>query len=313
MRLKVAVDEYIKQRRANGSPFVSSAATLNAFCTFCGDIDLDEVSDRISLFMKRPGRAPITKVSVFSGIRCFVRHYVDLGRMAPCMLTAPAHPAERRVPRIYTPAQVSQLLLGARACRSRAVELDAGTFRLALLLLYATGATVSEILGLRRSDVHLRDKKMRLCAGHSERWIPFGAALDEQLALALRALGSNDLVCGNRAGMPLSRKYLCSRFRKLTRLVGIEDDASGRAPRLQDMRYTFAVHRLENWIRQRKDLNTFIPALSTYMGYADLLKAEEFLAFAPERFRSDLDKLSPKKTPERWRDNAPLLAFLDGL
>ena len=71
-------------------------------------------------------------------------------------------------------------------------------------------------------------------------------------------------------------------------MSGLSAASSGRPPRLQDFRYTFAVHRLKTWIETGANLSEMLPALSTYMGYASLLKAEEFLAYAPQRFRDDL-------------------------
>jgi hypothetical protein len=67
---------------------------------------------------------------------------------------------------------------------------------------------------------------------------------------------------------------------------------------------------LNHWIKQRADLNELLPALSTYMGYASLTKAEQFLAYAPERFREDLRKLSPASGRRHRRDNPELLRSL---
>jgi hypothetical protein len=56
-----------------------------------------------------------------------------------------------------------------------------------------------------------------------------------------------------------------------------------------------------------------IAALSAYMGQHDLGAAERYLRLTPERFRAQLDKLSPKRSSKRWRDDAALMKFLDGL
>jgi hypothetical protein len=56
-----------------------------------------------------------------------------------------------------------------------------------------------------------------------------------------------------------------------------------------------------------------IPALSTYMGYASLMSAEQYLAYVPERFRGVLQKLSPARGRGHWRDNPELMRYLAGL
>jgi integrase/recombinase XerD len=45
-----------------------------------------------------------------------------------------------------------------------------------------------------------------------------------------------------------------------------------------------------------------LPALSAYIGQQELASTERYLSLAPERFRKELDKLSPtrgKKTVEK--------------
>jgi len=89
--------------------------------------------------------------------------------------------------------------------------------------------------------------------------------------------------------------------------------ASVYQPRMQDLRYTFAVHRLTAWFKHGADMGRMIPALSTYMGQHDLSASERYLRLTPERFRAQLNKLSPKRGKRRWRDDAELMKFLDNL
>ncbi len=91
------------------------------------------------------------------------------------------------------------------------------------------------------------------------------------------------------------------------------DDGARYQPRMQDLRYTFAVHRLTAWFKHGADMGRMIPALSTYMGQHNLVTAERYLRRTPERFRAQLNKLSPRKGKKRWRDDAALMKFLDGL
>jgi hypothetical protein len=70
-----------------------------------------------------------------------------------------------------------------------------------------------------------------------------------------------------------------------------------------------------SWTRVKHgaDLSRMIPALSAYMGQHDLGLAERYLRLTPERFRRQLDKLSPRRGKTRWRDNTALMEFLDSL
>jgi site-specific recombinase XerD len=184
-----------------------------------------------------------------------------------------------------------------------------------LLLLYATGMTVDEALAIRRCDVDLRRMQLRVGAVRSKpkRVLPIGKDLKRELArhfIESRPRAHDSLVVCSATGLPINRKNLCERFQRLQAMVGLKKNSDGGAPRLQDFRYTFAVHRLRSWLLAGTDLNEVMPSLSAYMGYASLTKSEEFLAYAPERFNDNLQKLSPQKAPYRWTEDPGLRTFL---
>lgn len=56
-----------------------------------------------------------------------------------------------------------------------------------------------------------------------------------------------------------------------------------------------------------------LPALSAYMGLAGLDSAERYLPLAPERFRKELDVLSPNKRRMPWKKAPDLMRFLTAL
>ena len=90
----------------------------------------------------------------------------------------------------------------------------------------------------------------------------------------------------------------------------MRSDDNSHEPRMQDLRPTFAVHRLTSWIKQGVDMNRMLPALSAYMGYSGLVAAEKFLALTPERFRRQLRILSPENGRKHWRNDCELMTFL---
>ncbi len=82
---------------------------------------------------------------------------------------------------------------------------------------------------------------------------------------------------------------------------------------MHDLRHTFAVHRITSWIKHGAELNRMLPALAVYMGQSGLGSTERYLSLTPERFRTQLMKLSPAKAQKRWRDDAALMKFLADL
>jgi integrase len=103
-------------------------------------------------------------------------------------------------------------------------------------------------------------------------------------------------------------------FQRVRKEAGIaRHDGARYQPRMHDLRHTFAVHRLTAWFKHGADMSRMIPALSAYMGQRDLGLAERYLRLTPERFRRQLDKLSPQRGKKRWRDDAALMRFVDSL
>jgi integrase/recombinase XerD len=317
MKLALAVDKYVSRRRSDGSPFVSSELNLKAFCRWCGDIELSSLAaERVTEFLNSSRCNSVTRVSKFSSIKCFVAYCALRGQMAALDLDKPPKPQSVPGPFIYTRGQVKALLHAVEKRLSRTtIKVDCRTLRMMMLTLYATGCRVDEVFKLKRSDVDFNNK--RICFKNNQaprgRCIPIGGEFRSALAeylLATKAKGRGELVFVAQDGETIKRGYFYEQFRSCNAIAGVSKRSDGRGARPQDLRFSFAVHRISQCIRRSEDLNRLLPALSTYMGYASLTKSEQFLAFAPDRFREDLRKLSPAKGSRHWRDDVSLMDVL---
>jgi len=317
MKLALAVEEYVSRRRSDGSPFVSSELNLKALWRWCGDIELSGLAaESVAEFLNSPRCNAVTRVSKFSSIKCFVDYWSLRGQMPALDLDKPPKPQSVPGPFIYTRGQVKALLHAAERSQSRGTRLDSRTLRMMLLTLYATACSVDEVFKLRRSDVDFKNK--RICFNNSQmpegRCIPIGgefrSALAEYLSAKEKPISEDEFLFVAQGGEALKRGYFYERFRSCNAIAGVSQRSDGRGARPQDLRFSFAVHRISQCIRRAEDLNRLLPALSTYMGYSNLTKSEQFLAYAPDRFREDLRKLSPAKGSRHWRDNARLMDVL---
>jgi len=82
------------------------------------------------------------------------------------------------------------------------------------------------------------------------------------------AAGSAPLFVSHRGGR-LTYELVHAAFRRALMTSGVRDDA-GRYPRIHDLRYTFAAHRLAGWYRDGRDVDSLLTALSTYLGHVDI-------------------------------------------
>lgn len=116
---------------------------------------------------------------------------------------------------------------------------------------------------------------------------------------------------GSRPPTPFDGGGAFARLRVRAGVIRI--DGGKRPPRMRDFGQTFAVHRIASWIKEGADLNRMLPALSAYMGLAGVVSTQRFLFMPPERFKRELDKLSPFKGRKHRRDDPAPMNFLASL
>ena len=110
---------------------------------------------------------------------------------------------------------------------------------------------------------------------------------------------------------PVTSSIVSKNWQRLRQIAHVaRNDGGPYQPRLHDLKYTFAVHRITSWIRNGADLNRMLPALAAYMGQVGLGSTERYLYMTPERFRKELNNLSPSRAKGRWRDDKALMEFL---
>ena len=78
-----------------------------------------------------------------------------------------------------------------------------------------------------------------------------------------------------------------------------------KAPRLHDLRHTFAVHRLLRWYRDGADVQSKLPMLSTFMGHIDPTSTQVYLTItaallqeANSRFHRNFGYLFDQEKPQ---------------
>jgi len=179
------------------------------------------------------------------------------------------------------------------------------TYTTLLGLLAATGLRPGEALALDTADVDLDAGLLMIQQSKfgKSRVVP----VDDSTREALRQyLAQRTALCPQ----PSSPAFLLSehgrrlRGNATRRMFAVVSCASGlrpplhgrrwgRGPRLQDLRHTFATHRLVEWYRAGVDVARVLPTLATYLGHVSIgltywyIEAvPEFLAHATTRLGS---------------------------
>jgi integrase/recombinase XerD len=103
---------------------------------------------------------------------------------------------------------------------------------------------------------------------------------------------ATDLVFLTRDGRPLRHNTLRYNFVRLCARARIQQEQRWNpTPGMHDLRHTFAVHCLEAWLREGKDIRQKLPILSGYMGHTVMKSTELYLRLVPGRFVKSLSSL----------------------
>jgi integrase len=89
----------------------------------------------------------------------------------------------------------------------------------------------------------------------------------------------------------LSSSHASVTFRQLLARAGIASPPNRRPPRLYDLRHRFAITTLVGWYCQGVDVETALPALSTYMGHLRPKDTYWYLEAVPELLQAATGRL----------------------
>lgn len=133
-----------------------------------------------------------------------------------------------------------------------------------LELLYATGIRVSELTGLKISDVNLQMGYLICRDGEKERMVSFNnevrEALRQYLTKARDHMAANearDILFVNCSGKPMSRQGFWKLVKSYAKKAGISKDITPHT-----LRHTFAAHMVEN--------GTDLKSVQEMLGHSDI-------------------------------------------
>jgi len=159
--------------------------------------------------------------------------------------------------------------------------------RAMLELLYATGLRVSELVGLRLSELHLdRGFLLVVGKGDKERPVPLGDEAERWLrrylaeARSRLARGRHDRLFVNARGAPLTRQGVW----KILRGHGLAAGIAELHPHA--LRHSFATHLLEHGADLR--------AVQAMLGHADIATTEIYTHVHRERLQRIYDRFHPR-------------------
>jgi integrase/recombinase XerD len=322
MKLSQGTEQYLAWKHGNGYKCERAKTILIQMIKYIGDIELAEVrTEHLLACLNRTPIVTSTWVCKYWMLRRFFEYCSGRGLMPDLEMPKPRinrrHDLE---PHIFTRVELRSLLEATKRNRRTNYVLDQLTFRTIIVLLYATGLSVGEVPTILETDADLLNGYIRIRSQYPQRdrRIPIGRDLCEVLReykmWRYQIATDCPYLFVTRSGKKTNSHSISKNFYGLRRAASVRRrDESRYQPRISDLRFTFAVHRISGWIESGDDLNRLLPALAAYMGQVGLGSTARYLALTPERFRKNLDKLSNKSRSGHWRDDPDLMRFLGKL
>ena len=286
---------FVAHRRALGRRFDTEAAALALFdrcLSAAGVHSLSEVTPTIveAFLCSRPRHHPRSFNHLVGVLRRFFEWLVARGTLEHSPLRVlPRREGPGRHAVLFGPEHASRLLqLAAALPDLPGTRLRGQSFHLAFALLYGLGLRVGEVC---RFDVSDFDPRRRLLVVRNtkfgkDRLVPFGPRLHEALTSYLARRRNIDGGLVDDAPLltvwstaRLRRQTIGRVFRQIEPQLGLESLA---APRVHDLRHSFAVNTLLRWYRSGADPGARLLQLSTFMGHARPESTAVYLTITPD-------------------------------
>jgi integrase len=292
-------------RRALGTRLEEPAKTLNDFVTFLNRVGSEFITSELALqwavkpkFVQQATWA--RRLSMVRGFAAWLST-VDPRTEVPAPRLLPAR-RRRPKPHIFTGEEISRLMAQA-ACMSEPRGPRALTHVTLIGLLCATGLRPAEALALDRMDADLETGilSIRQTKFGKSRFVPVS---ESTRAALVRYANTRDQIWPHRRteaffisgrGTRLQGGTARRTFARISSAIGLRPPSqggrTGRGPRLQDFRHSFATRRLIDWYRAGLDVGQELPKLATYLGHVDVNHTYWYIEAVPELLQLATERL----------------------
>lgn len=253
-------------------------------------------------------RTAHTKRNIICLMRQFAFYLIRNGQYA-WVFPKELFPKEDQIykPYIFTRGEISRFLEKAEKLHPNP-QFPARHMTLPLLYrtLYCCGLRVSEATGLTLETVDLKNGILLIkeAKDYRDRIIPLSESLTDRYReyhhLAHKSSVHDDFFFRSDYGKRYSTAAIEKNFREILWECGISYRGRRKGPHLHDIRHTFSVHCLQNAMNTGRDIQEFLPILSSYLGHKTLNGTQRYLHLTAELYpdiRKKLEEYSREIIP----------------
>lgn len=196
---------------------------------------------------------------------------------------------EQKAPHIYSLGEIRAMMKRAGALPKFRSPLRPFTYETFVGLVACTGLRLREAMRLRLDDVDFEAGTLRVarCKFSPERVLPLHPstmrALRRYRDSRWRMHPFGEMFFVGRSGRPLRRTRVESNFREIRR--GIVPNGARPAPRIHDLRHTFATRHIAKWNREAAPIAHRLFLLSRYLGHQNFGDTWWYISADPATLR----------------------------
>jgi len=306
------IKDFVEQKQALGYPYRSSARLLHHLDMLVSEKFPSEktlTKEMCAAWLNlNPGEHPNGLLRRVTPVRQLGKYMKGLGHDAYII---PNHIPNKQVKyeaHIYTNADLKAFFNAIDHCPpSPFSPTRRYVIPVYFRMLYCCGLRSSEARLLKKTDVDLDTGKITI--RESKGWKSRIVYMSDDLLEVCREYNSimEALIPGrqvffpNKDGNSYNKAMIDYWFHEFWDKLPESGAVTGNPARVHDYRHSYAVHRLNQWVREGQDINALLAYLSEYMGhsnYADtdyyLSLVEEFYPEMERRFSSVNDDILPE-------------------
>lgn len=289
-----AVQQYLEERRQLGFELRAPGTELMRFARYAdarnhrGPLTQDLIVGWAREHVKRTSAVTAARrLEVVRPFAAYYRQFEPATEIPPRGILGRGH--RRLVPHIYTDQELAQLLQAANRLTPQG-GLRPLTYRTLFGLIAAAGLRLSEALNLTFGDVDLATGAVtvRQTKFRKSRCLPLHSSVVQALGSyqqyrdRCHATDPGAPFFVSQAGAALPKKTVEHVFLHLQPHLGWQARGDYPAPRIQDLRHTFAVRRLQRWREKGQSIDHALFWLCTYLGHAKVSDTYWYLTGVPE-------------------------------
>jgi len=286
---------FLAEKRALGFKYIEQERCLREFDILSHEYDCSSGLPKelvMAYIEKKPHWSRSTQQHKVSTARNVALYLHKQGLTAfLCDKTNVTNDAGNFKPYIFTRQQMEDIFLQADNITPRGGLNSDIFYPVILRMLYGCGLRISEALLLKMKDIDLSKGLLYIydSKNHKDRIIP----MDESLTAYCRTYAEqvhavytdDDYFFKSPKGGHYAKNTVYYYFRNLMWKCGISHGGrKNGGPRLHDVRHTFCVHSLYQFLKNGTPHRAALPILSAYMGHSNLDSTGRYLKLTAEAF-----------------------------